>query len=165
MLCRSVSNSQRSRWCAVIYYFTSKDEDNEKARALFVSACAVSCAEIKWSLESLVLRLLSTGACRPSFSRFCLRSTFDQLLGRVFGLHFSTMQASYSSLLAIAWTWTQILMLNYWSGSIMLGASGIWHGAHLLAVSAGSATDPLDVDTRQTAFRKVVESLPLGAKS
>ena len=32
----------------------------------------------------------------------------------------------------------------------MLGASGIWHGAHLLAVCAGSATDPLDVDTTGT---------------
>lgn len=51
----------------------------------------------------------------------------------------------------------------------MLGASGIWHGAHLLAVSAGSATDPLDVDTKGQSkirtFRKVMESLPLGAKS
>ena len=61
--CRSVSNLQLGRWCAVIYYFTSKDEDNEKARALFVFACAVSCAEIQ-----RVIGVLGLARYRLSFS-------------------------------------------------------------------------------------------------
>ena len=99
--CRSVSNLQLGRWCAVIYYFTSKDEDNEKARALFVFACPVSCAEIQRVIGVLGL---ARGIDFLSVCAFCSRSTFDQLLGRVFGLHFSTMQARYCSLLAISWT-------------------------------------------------------------
>ena len=44
MLCRSCQcNSQLSRWCAVIYYFTSKDEDNEKARGTF---CLCLCCQL-----------------------------------------------------------------------------------------------------------------------